>query len=177
MTIIFLDIDGVLNDHRKWASKYSPILYDNVRHLNTILEAVPEAKIVLSSAWRYVFNTVPTIETLLMCHGADCYGRVLGATCSDEEMNEGPMPAFDDADRWATLGHRWRCGQIERYLTDHEWPRYIVIDDLPLTVPNLVKTAPNVGLTAADAREAIGLLNAQKLCQRVSVGTSGGNDA
>jgi hypothetical protein len=158
--ILFLDIDGVLNDHRKWASKYSPILFENVVHLNTILGRVPEVRIVLSSAWRYVFNTVPTIETLLMCHGCDCCGRVLGATCSDEEINAGPMPAFDDPERWRSLGLTWRADQIERFVEQHNPEEFVVLDDLPLQVPNLVQTLPNVGLTAADAITAISILQA-----------------
>lgn len=168
MVAIFLDIDGVLNDHRKWANHYSPILPERVAVLNTILTEVPEAKIILSSAWRYVFSTVPTIETLLACHGCDCIGRVEGATCSDEDVHDGPMPGWDDKRRWRELGLGWRAEQIRLYVQGAEIERYVVIDDLALNVPYLVRTDGDVGLTEADARAAIEILKGAPLSKEAA---------
>lgn len=157
-TLIFLDVDGVLNDHRKWPTRYSPIQYELVAFLNVILRAAPEAKIVLSSSWRYTFSTVPVIEHVLMCHGCECFGRIAGATLRDEEVHDGPMPGWEDKERWGSLGLSWRAEQIRRYVEDSGVKRFVVLDDLPLAVPNLVQTDGDVGLTASHAARAIEVL-------------------
>ena len=61
MKVIFLDIDGVLNwrgtperfiDENDIPQKYVGLCPTRIARLNRILEAVPEAKVVLSSTWR-----------------------------------------------------------------------------------------------------------------------------
>lgn len=54
MKLLFLDIDGVLNDHTRTPSGYCGIQADKVSHLNFILKEAPEVQIVISSAWRYI---------------------------------------------------------------------------------------------------------------------------
>jgi hypothetical protein len=56
MKIIFLDIDGVLNRHILQNNGYCGIEQPHVQALNYILAKVPEAKIVVSSAWRYMVH-------------------------------------------------------------------------------------------------------------------------
>lgn len=159
--LLFLDIDGVLNDHKAWPNGTGRICYERVRHLNTILDRVPEVKIVLSSAWRYAFQTPDTIEPLLLCHGANCKGRVHGATCADEEVQSGPMPGFDDAETWQRLGLSWRTEQIQLYVSEHKSTNYLVLDDLPLDLPHtkFLRTDPSKGLTEFMAEIAVILLN------------------
>lgn len=52
MKLIFLDIDGVLNDHSRSSSGYCTIDSDKVELFNQILDAHPNARVVISSAWR-----------------------------------------------------------------------------------------------------------------------------
>lgn len=116
--IIFLDIDGVLNDHAAHkASGYCGLKSRCVYHFNRILKAT-DARIVLSSAWRYMVHggavTLKGFEYLLCTHGVDAHERVIGATCTDEER-EG-----------------WTRGeQIRHWLNENgSGCRYVVLDDL-----------------------------------------------
>lgn len=84
MKVIFLDIDGVLNDHTQMENHYCGTKYECVQQFNRILDAVPEAKIVISSAWRYMILrgdvTLKGFEMLLLTHGVKCHERVIGHT-------------------------------------------------------------------------------------------------
>lgn len=69
---IFLDIDGVLNGHKKYPNGYCGTDYANVELLNRIIEAT-NAKIIVSSAWRYFVlrgeMTVGGLDGMLATHG------------------------------------------------------------------------------------------------------------
>lgn len=163
---ILLGIDGVLNPHTRHENGYCGIDRECVRNFNTILEAVSHAKICLISSWRYDVHagrmTIGGVEAMLLTHGVDCHGRVVGVTVSDEEI-------VGQARSWEWLkkyGARIRRSQVHRWLWG-EWEspqeddrRYVVLDDIDLALPNggQVVTDPNVGLTAADAQKAISIL-------------------
>lgn len=163
MKLLFLDIDGVMNDHRRWENKFAPIMQEHVVHLNTILAAVPTLKIVLSSAWRYRFETSYVIEALLCVHNVNAFERVHGATAFD------PVPEqkepYDNVEWWSAMGLRWRAQQIQDYVCNapfqdpfndiEDHVRYAVLDDLPLQVEHLFQTDPSVGLTAEIAEQVI----------------------
>ena len=160
MKIVFLDIDGVMNDHRRLPNGFAPILPGPVENLNRILHAVPEAMIVLSSAWRYAFPTDRSVENLLGCHGVDCGGRIHGALESDEASLGGRqnMPDWSEREAWHKLGVERRPAQIRKYLNG-QIDGYVVLDDLPLDIPNLVQTVPEIGLQYGHALRAISILN------------------
>ena len=154
MRLIFLDIDGVLNSHQYDSLAESCIISpENVQHLNTILARVPDARLVISSAWRYMVlgnsMTERGFEYMLRTHGVRCPGRVAGITCADElVMNRGrQIAAF------------FRT----HYRSEVRDP-FVILDDLPegMTMrpfeDRLVKTDGQVGLRAADAERAILLL-------------------
>lgn len=114
--LIFLDLDGCLNRHAydEHASS-NTIDPECVRHLNRVLDAVPDAGIVLSSAWRYMIlngaMSIQGFEYLLRTHGVHCYERLIGLTCPDEVI--------------PTRGQ-----QIRHWLNVHGGDRnYVVIDD------------------------------------------------
>lgn len=159
MSIIFLDIDGVLNDHTKLPSGYCGIQLPQAQRFNRILAAVPEAKIVISSAWRYLIlrgdMTIKGFELMLLIHGVLCYGRILGHTAADGEICD--EPDHHDRESWERIGLQMRAGQIARAVEELRPSRYVVLDDLPLDVPNLVRTDGGTGLTEADAARAIQL--------------------
>lgn len=88
--VLFLDIDGVLNDHQyNPRSKSNTLLPRQVKHLNTIIDAVAPA-IVIASAWRYMINggaiTTQGFNYLLRTHGVDARVNVIGTTAPDESI-------------------------------------------------------------------------------------------
>lgn len=160
MKVLFLDIDGVLNPHERMATGYCGICRERAGHLNRILATVPDAHIVISSAWRYMIlngsMTLRGFEFLLLIHGVCCHGRLHGHTCADGDICE--EPPHDDMEAWREIGLAMRAGQISRYVAEHGVVRFAVLDDLPIDVPNLVLTQSGIGLTAAEADKVIELL-------------------
>lgn len=145
--IVFLDIDGVLNDPGCYDPRATSnrILPACVARLNRVLEAT-DARIVLSSAWRYMLigraMSLIGFEYLLRTHGV-MSGRLVGRTCADEDVKERG---------WQI--HEWRK------VHDHRG-RYVVIDDMDAHISKLhpfVHVDGAVGLTDADADAAIRLL-------------------
>ena len=161
MRLIFLDIDGVLNGHEKLETGYCGICPQRASRFNRLLDAVPDAQIVVSSAWRYIMlkggMTLQGFEQMLLICGVKCYGRLVGHTCPDGEICD--EPPHDDVETWRRIGLEMRSRQIERYVARYKPERYIVLDDLPLVgVENFVQTDSTLGLTDADVERAIGLL-------------------
>lgn len=87
--ILFLDIDGVLNAHRQLPSGYCGIDRAKAEWLNAVLYFVPDAKLVISSAWRYMMlrgdMTLKGFEYLLLVHGVNCRERLHGYTEADPD--------------------------------------------------------------------------------------------
>jgi hypothetical protein len=161
MRLVFLDIDGVLNGHEKLDSGYCGINHVIASRFNRILDAVPDAKIVVSSAWRYLtfqgHMTVKGFEFLLLVHGVKCHERVFGVTEPDGDIKD--EPDHFDASAWVKAGLRWRVDQIRAFLAGVECSQFVVIDDLPLVIENFVQTDGKVGLTNDDAANAIAILS------------------
>ena len=162
MKLLFLDIDGVLNDHSRLPNGLSTIQPDKSAHLNRILAEVSDCQIVVSSAWRYyVHNKYMTMDgftMMLQTHGLNCHGRIHGITDPDPETfhpdaHEQPF----DEQKWYERGLAWRAVQIAEYWDRHGAPaRCAILDDLPLCAAMggaLFQTDKHVGLTAeiADA--------------------------
>ena len=129
-SIIFLDIDGVLNDHERHQNGYTGLKPKNVAAFNWLLSLLPGAKIVISSAWRYMGVTPLQFENLLLTHGVDCSGRVIGFTRKDLDKDE---PRLDQILDWVK----------ENNVTD-----WFAIDDLNLGCKNQIKCEYE-GLTEA----------------------------
>jgi hypothetical protein len=163
--LVFLDLDGVINDHTEHDNGYCGSLPWCVAQLNRILRQTG-ANIVISSTWRYLIPEAMTpsgFQCLLLSHGIDCRDRIVGMTCRDEEL----MP---------------RGRQIRQWLdsnTNGSSPPYLVLDDLDLGIREFghpfVQTDWKVGLTSADADAAIELLcrtlNGQRSSQREPIVT------
>jgi HAD domain in Swiss Army Knife RNA repair proteins len=147
MRIVFLDIDGVLNDNTFDAEAESSTLRPAaVERLREILRATG-AKVVLTSSWRYLITagamTVEGFEYLLRTHGLP-KGSLVGHTPCDEEL-----PG--------------RGAQIRRWLEAHgAVDAWVALDDDPLELGadswRHVRTQRGVGLTAADVRQSIEVL-------------------
>lgn len=168
MKLIFLDIDGVLNAHEPLDADVLCATFhrDKVALLNGVLRATG-AKIVLSSAWRYIVHrgeaTLDGMDWLLRSHGV-ISGRLFGVTPIDTMMPWLKKGTFDgEPSHWPKENERGK--QITDWLTaDYAPPcsRHVVIDDLDLGISAaghpFVQTDGKVGLTAADAEKVLKLL-------------------
>ena len=140
--IIFLDIDGVLNDHGRVIDYHCGIQFDKVERLNIITSTIG-ADLVISTAWRYLIlggaMTVDGFGYLLKTHGV--FGNVIGNTCSDEMISG-------------------RSNQITAYIKRLN-TKYLVIDDLPIIGHPLVQTDGFVGLTDENVEQALKIFKEQ----------------
>lgn len=149
--VLFLDIDGVLNDHSDYVIQPEP-----VRNLNRVI-AKTNCVIVLSSAWRYMIHggamTIKGFEYLLRSHGIQvAEGRLVGLTGRDEDFEAEP-------DGWTDIRVRGR--QIAAWRLGHPVDaRWVAVDDLPIGVDqdHLVLTDGSKGLTLTDAERLIEIL-------------------
>lgn len=152
--VLFLDIDGVLNDHRfSEAAQSCTLKASCVEAFNLILtEAQP--RVVISSAWRYmVFRGVmtwPGFCYMLRTHGVHRHisSFLMGCTGPDEEA---PSRGEQIAE-WVQ--------KSTTFPVDH----FVVLDDVPEGMSmgpvqeHLIQTDGRVGLTMAQARRVIARL-------------------
>lgn len=120
--LIFLDIDGTLN---RWTGRPSPLLVEPacMANLNAILDAVPAAKIVVTSSLRMLVHsgemTIHGLEYLLRSHGMRGSLAEDGITAADDERGDGDS----------------RGRQIRRWLHQNfsarkeSPPPYVIFDD------------------------------------------------
>lgn len=171
MIAIFLDFDGVLNRHKRHANGVCGLDLECVDHLNWILAEYPHCKVVVSSAWRYYvhngFMTLEGFELMLQTHGLNCHGRIHGITRIDDVPDDlrgvAPQNLTDEHRRqWHEIGLRDRAQQIREYAAEHGITRFVVLDDLPLEVPNLVQTNPDAGLTLEKVYQVTQLLEGRR---------------
>lgn len=149
-SILFLDLDGVANDHSKHTgSNFCGIRADCMARLNRIIKETG-CKLVISSAWRYMVlgeqMTLKGFAYLLQTHGLLGTSDVLlGHTASDEEIPE-------------------RVNQILSWLfwNNRMGDSWAVLDDLPIDFGThhhrFVQTDGKAGLTDADADRVIAIL-------------------
>lgn len=154
MKVIFLDVDGVLNSTKhamrvggygRFAkantfakAKLSPDALDNLR---TILQKT-DASIVISSTWR-LNRTIDDLKWLFEVHEIDPE-RVIDSLPED-------------------VGNESRGALIATWLEKHpEVTQYVILDDdddmLDSQAKHFVQTDITFGLTALDAKVAIGIL-------------------
>jgi hypothetical protein len=148
MIFIFLDMDGVLNNHHLQSNGYGGLNKECVENLNKILDAVPETYLVISSSWRYMIPNSMSLtgfEYLLLVGGVNCKGRVFGYTRHDLDEND------------------TRGKQIADYVASHQCDKYVAIDDIPEGFKEnklvYVQTNPKTGLTDTDAKSIIEYFN------------------
>jgi len=154
MKLIFLDIDGVLNNRTTCdrididpANPYDIIDPVNVKALNRVTDATG-AWIVVSSTWRFRYPARSMMQIVLGAKG------VTG-------MVEGTTPKLADMD--ATRGD-----EIKAWFDGHpDWKdaTFIVIDDDSDIAPfqdRFVRTSFETGLTGEDADRAIAMLGGPK---------------
>lgn len=153
MKVIFLDVDGVINNEKTTAMINGWTFVDDylikiVRHIIN----KTHAKVVLSSTWR---------------EGWD--GQVFGMEFEalKEKCEYFGVHFFDKTD-WTDMGHRDReiCDWLDMW-SGEPIESYVVLDDAPgcffgadnSILEHLVQTDPRVGITLEDAEKAIAILN------------------
>ncbi len=135
MKVIFLDVDGVLNAHEPFHPDVMCGAFhrDKVELLNGVLRRT-DARIVLSSAWRYLVHrgemTLQGMDWLLRSHGmlAD---RLIGVTRLDT-MGERKNPATGLIEPWPIEDERGQ--QILDWLAANPVDAHVVVDDLDLGI-------------------------------------------
>lgn len=150
MRVIFLDIDGVLNSENfRWRvikeENYDPFDIDEldkkaVCRLKKIVRET-NAKIILSSSWRWDKNSYEEVKQQLGAQGLEIFDSTILDVCY-------------------TMS---RTAEIQLYLDTHpEIKEYVILDDDIILEPlsnNWVKCLFAEGLTAEKAAEAIEILN------------------
>ena len=146
MNIIFLDIDGVLNSHRKLEEVYNKTHkphsgyeypFDEIclNNLKKLIE-ITDSKLVITSVWRKDEEGRDTLINALKEYELDQY--IIGYT---------PI-----------LGKK-RGIEIQAYLDQLDYtPNFIILDDnsdMEELINYLVKTNIKVGLTESNVEEAI----------------------
>jgi hypothetical protein len=162
MRLLFLDIDGVLNAHEPldpevMCGTFHP---DKIMLLNQVLRQT-DAKIVLSSAWRYLVHrgemNLDGLEWLLRSHGV-LAGRLHGITRKDSERKT--MSWDGTYASWVHGNERGK--QIAEYLGNDRSIPYAVVDDLDLGISDcghpFVQTDGAVGLRIEEAQQLVKLL-------------------
>lgn len=173
--IVFLDIDGVLNCTKteQMLGNYLGLDPDLIENFNAIITAHPDAKIVVSSTWRYTFEEgiytdFDGLKKLLADHGLK--GEIIGKTAVRLspmsrgaeirhwlESHRGEYDSYvildDDTRGMAPYGQRYYDNYPEFTKSeDHDEP----FADLR---PNHVLTHPDDGLDTTSALKAIELLS------------------
>lgn len=146
--VLFLDVDGVLNDHR-----FTGIDHQKTEILNTVIYRCLNLKIVLSSAWRHEIiggdMTLRGFETMLRACGLRAGGRLVG--CTDDDGND--------------FENDGRANLIRKFAAQHKLTQWAAIDDMPLALPDhrFVRTDGDVGITKEDAEKLLSIFTGSEL--------------
>jgi HAD domain in Swiss Army Knife RNA repair proteins len=151
--IVFLDIDGVLNNPgcysdlgRKASGTHARPLCYAIDALNRITDET-EALIVVSSTWRLA---MPFCELYHIMKSWGIRGQIIGST---------PKSAYNNG---VILVSQSRGGEINAWLKDHEVASFVILDDETNLAPVghwHVQIAGSVGLTMENADEAIAMFH------------------
>jgi len=136
MKVVFLDIDGVMNNIRRWPKKAGRTWIDPmaVRRLNKITHAT-DSVIVISSTWRRFWNVKKILQQ------AGVRGSIIGST---------PF-----------LTNEPRGSEIQKWLAKHGAEKFVILDDdsdMGNLREALIKTKWDVGLTDFHVKKAIARL-------------------
>jgi hypothetical protein len=160
MRVLFVDIDGVLNDPGCWGLRpeHRAIDAGMVARLRALCEA-EDAYCVLSSTWRYAYGYERTLTALAVNGWPDVRRRFVGET-----------PVHHDR----TRGH-----EISEWLRENQGAtEFAVLDDcthaphseaeaeFAEVAANWVQVDGAFGLQDADVEKARGMLNRRAVAQR-----------
>ncbi|MCU0289943.1 MAG: HAD domain-containing protein [Acidobacteria bacterium] len=119
MKIIFLDIDGVINPWRAEKDSSGRFGQEALENFKLILDAVPDALIVITSTWRFHF-TFPEIKEFFDQAGINS-GRILDIV-PDLRRDSGSTRYYPGRDE-----------EIKAWLEQHpEVEKFAILDDVDL---------------------------------------------
>ena len=155
MKVLFLDIDGVLNNHKiNPESGCCGIDRRPMKQLNRILIRT-ECCLVISSAWRYMIHNEAMTVT-----GFFHMLRILGM-----RGDHNPILDIIEKDDLQDTSTGQRAKQIQKFLQRKNTfiDQYCIVDDCDFGFTenklNFVKTNPKTGLIWVEAKKIIGVLN------------------
>lgn len=158
--VLFLDLDGVLNDHTfNQESQSCTILPECAQRLNAIIQQT-NCRLVISSAWRYMVPdsmTLSGFEYLLQTHGVNAHKRIDGVTCRDEVTWERHLQII----KWLEERNHHQCLE-----TRVDW--WCVLDDDPMGMKlgkdawRLVRTDGLKGLQDDEVQRVVDILNGRQ---------------
>lgn len=156
MKVIFLDIDGVLNNHDTLGlDRYipTPLVLDKrihdhmspwcIWHLNDIIKQ-SDAKVVISSTWRLGEST-ERLQAMLDVYGFK--GEVIGKT------------------DWLKTNDTHRGDEIRKWLEEHwnlDIESFVILDDdsdMGKSIGRLIKTKNEYGLRGYHVKPTLKVLN------------------
>ena len=161
-SVIFLDIDGVLNskfwddEHQKEISDGKLVDVDKIRLLATLVKET-EAKIILHSGWRFWFDQ----DLKPLRHEAQYFADVMA---KEGLKVDGTTPDLTTEEIRRTKKFSLvKADEILKWLDDNSsFTKWVVLDDLDLhneeVARHQVKTDPEVGLTEKDLERAFEIL-------------------
>lgn len=164
MNVIFLDIDGVLNNYgtqtRRWDG-FTGVDTSNIKTLNKIFDIdytyqePLDIKFVMSSSWRTEDNFEATCNWLRQ---QGLKGEFIGRTPELSLKEAATVYGLRFSD--PTNTSKVRSVEIQTWLKEHpEVESYVCIDDMRLYDLPSVRTDPMVGLTEDDLNKALEILN------------------
>lgn len=156
MNVVFLDIDGVLNNAKtqsKCPSGFTGISNNLLKRLKKIVHTT-NSRIVLTSTWKDCWNKNP-----LQCDEDGMY--------LNRKLKQQGMFVFDKVQDISKTNSSYRGWSIMKYLNENDWTdNWVVLDDFefdfetyPEIMNNFVQTNPVVGITNEDVEKAIEILN------------------
>lgn len=153
MKVLFLDIDGVLNDDETYKTDRTPdgfcgIDSNKVLLLKEIIDST-KAKIVLSSSWKDFWGDETNPDNKYL----------------NDKLAEAGLVIMDKTiDNWANRGEG-----ITNYVKEHDVDNYILLDDEIFDdyekfnlLDKLILTDEAVGLTKENVKDAIKLLGEEE---------------
>ena len=168
MKVIFLDVDGVLNSTASLMSDDS-LEEALLLNLKTLVEKT-DAKIVLSSSWRVMFNALRSLMNRLGNLGM----FIFGMTQDGVSWKWAKQHHLKPSEKYHDVYTNWegkkfdistdRGLEIYKWLDEHkDVESFVILDDEDFDIKNyfpkqLVKTNFNTGLTAADVEAAYKIL-------------------
>ena len=158
MKVIFLDIDGVLNSEEFLNNNQNGIIdRNNVNILKNIIDRTG-AVIVMSSGWKLWFD-----DNMMPKDGYSQYLYDIFLEFGIKLFGKTPDFSTEEIRTKKTFSHV-KAKEIIAWLTKHESTyKYVVLDDLDLKHEeinsHLVMTNAQIGITEADARRVINMIN------------------
>jgi hypothetical protein len=156
--LIFLDIDGVLNNTSGAHQNGSQFKLDSTC-VNLLFDILNQtgAKIVISSSWRHG----STLDNFKLLFKQELYYHKISPAVSDKIINSIIGLTVD-----GLLLDMTRGGEIRQWLVDNKFNgNYAIIDDIPSIIgdsPYLFATNCKLGITKQDATKIINHLKKNK---------------